>query len=75
MVGSLKTLEGHTGCVNSIAFSPDGATIASGSDDYTIKLWDSKDGKIIKTVEGHTSSVRSVAFSPDVATIASGSFG
>ena len=67
MVRSLRTLEGHTGYVKSIAFSLDGATIASGSNDKTIKLWDSKDGRLIKTLEGHTDCVNSIAFSPDIA--------
>jgi WD40 repeat protein len=38
------TLEGHTGGVFSVAFSLGGMTLASGSDDKTIKLWDSKTG-------------------------------
>ena len=41
--------QGHTGAVFSIAFSPDGATIASGSDDNTIKLWSVTDGTLQST--------------------------
>jgi len=59
--------------VLSVAFSPDGKTLASGSRDDTIKLWDIASGKNIATLEKHTDSVQSVAFSPDGNTLASGS--
>ncbi|MBP5976887.1 ribosome assembly protein 4, partial [Brasilonema sp. CT11] len=67
------TLEGHSSSVNSVAFSPDGKTLASGSSDNSIKLWDVATGKQLKTLEGHSSSVKSVAFSADGKTLASGS--
>ncbi|AUB37023.1 Serine/threonine protein kinase [Nostoc flagelliforme CCNUN1] len=53
--------------------SPDGKTLASGSLDTTIKLWDVSTGKAIKTLTGHSSGVNSVRFSPDGKTLASGS--
>jgi WD40 repeat protein len=55
-----------------VAFSPDGKTLASGSDDNTIKLWDVATGKEQATLKGHTAWVASVAFSPDGKTLASG---
>ena len=67
----ITTLEGHTRGTNSIAFSPDGATLASGS--YReVKLWDIVTRTNIATME-HTNWVNSIAFSPDGTMLASGS--
>ena len=69
--------EGHAG-VRSVAFSPDGTTLATGNLLRTVELWDVATGKLINTLTGHTDYgeitgyVYSVAFSPDGATIASG---
>ena len=65
---------GHTAQVETVAFSPDGLTLASGSLDRTIKLWDVASGQEITTLSGHGHWVWSVAFSPDGATLASASF-
>ncbi|BAY47719.1 hypothetical protein SAMD00079811_53380 [Scytonema sp. HK-05] len=69
----VNTLEGHSSNVSSVAFSSDRKTIASGSSDNTIKLWDVASGKLLNTLKGHSSEVLSVAFSSDGKTIASGS--
>ncbi|RYP12752.1 hypothetical protein DL767_011135 [Monosporascus sp. MG133] len=69
----LQTLEGHSGSVKSVAFSPDGSRIVSGSEDCTIKIWDAKSGKEVHTLKGYRFSVASVAFSPDGSRIVSGS--
>ncbi len=69
----IRTLQGHTDSIRSLAFSPDGRLIASGSNDKTIKLWDVETGREIRTLQGHTDSIRSLAFSPDGRLIASSS--
>src|SRR5712675_120186 len=65
---------GHSRTVNSVAFSPNGSRIVSGSEDNTIRLWDAETGDPIgKPLEGHSRGVYSVAFSPDGSRIVSGS--
>ena len=68
-----RFLWGHTDGVYSVAFSPDGKTLASGSRDNTILLWDVTRGERLREFKGHTSLVYNVAFSPDGKTLASGS--
>jgi WD40 repeat protein len=73
-----QPLTGHSGLVYSVAFSPDGQTLASGSRDTRIILWDVSDPAaprlLGQPLTGHNDRVVSVAFSPDGKTLASGSW-
>lgn len=53
----LKMLTGHTSCIISLKYLNDGATFASGSADYTIKVWDYEKGENVKNFSGHMSDV------------------
>ena len=68
------TLKGHAGWVGAVAFSPDGKTLATGSADKTIRLWDAATGKELKPLKGHEDYVASVAYSPDGKLLASGGY-
>jgi WD40 repeat protein len=69
----VHTLIGHSNAVTSVAFSPDGQTLASGSEDKTIEMWKLDAGKRWYTLTGHSDWVTCVAFSPDGRTLASSS--
>jgi len=71
---SVRTLTAHTSSINSIAFSPDGQTFASGSADKTIKIWKADSQLPLCTFSGHLSLINAVAFSPEGRQLASGSW-
>ena len=66
----LNTLEGHADVVWSVSYSPDGSTLASGSRDRTIRLWDVATGEHLNTLKG-LGNICSVAYSPDGGMLAS----
>jgi len=68
-----QTLLESSGTVWSVAISPDGQTLVSGSGDQTIKIWNLQTGELRQTLSGHTGRVVSVAISPDGSTLVSGS--
>lgn len=69
----IRTLKGHHGWVWAISFSPDGNTLASGSADQSVILWNPITGDRLRTLEGHSDLVLSVAFSTQSPLFASSS--
>jgi WD40 repeat protein len=67
------TLTGHTGRVTAVAWSPNGAFIATGGQDRTVRLWRAETGELLHTLEGHEDQVFSLAFRPDGYLLASAS--
>ena len=69
-----RLLAGHENFVQSVAFSPDGRSVLTGSYDRTARLWDIASGQELQRFAGHTNVIWSVAFSPDGQSILTGSY-
>ena len=65
---------GHSGPVMTLAYSPDGSLLATGSWDTKVKIWDTRSGFLIRTLSGHTGLVQSLAFLPDGQSLVTGSY-
>lgn len=72
-VVQLLELDGHEAAIYTVAWSPDGKTIASGSQDSTVRLWNAETGELIRILEAHGDAVRGIAWSPDGMLLASAS--
>src|SRR6516165_4246679 len=68
----LLTLRGHNDWIGCVAFAPDGKTLATGSADRTVKLWDPAQRLEKATINANSGEVRSVAFAPDGKSLAAG---
>ena len=66
------TLSGHVDSVNTVAITPDGKFVVSGSSDHTVKKWDLNTATEVMTFRGHTSPVNAVAITPDGQKVVSG---
>jgi WD40 repeat protein len=69
----IRTFSGHSYWVESVAFSPDGTRVLTGSDDGTAKLWDAATGSLLRTFSGPIGNPIRVAFSPDGTKVLTGS--
>ena len=61
----LTVLEGEVQNIYSLAVSPDGTRLATGSEDTMARIWDAQSGQLLKRLEGHVGVIESVAYSPD----------
>ncbi len=68
------TLRGHGNVVHRVTVSPDGRTLASGSHDRTIRLWDARTSAPLGVLSGHADQIRALSFSPDGRALASASY-
>ncbi|PSN58928.1 hypothetical protein BS50DRAFT_509500, partial [Corynespora cassiicola Philippines] len=68
-----SVLEGHSGWVKAVVFSPDSQLVASASDDSTVRVWETATGRCRSVLKGHSRGVNAVVFSPNGKLVASAS--
>ncbi|HLO50225.1 MAG TPA: protein kinase [Kamptonema sp.] len=68
----VKNFAEHSNAVGAVAFSPDGLTLASGSKDKTVKIWDLATGNLIRSLDSDSSAIWSVAFNSNGTRLAAG---
>ena len=69
----IRALSRHSGSsVSAVSYSPDGQTLAAGSFDGMVEIWNMPSGRLLHTLSGHTGSVEALGYSPDGRTVASG---
>jgi WD40 repeat protein len=71
---AIRDLQGHASGVLDLSFAPDGRTLASASQDRTVKLWHLATGRELRTLRGYDGVVRGLAFAPDGRALATGGF-
>src|SRR5262249_18529917 len=62
---TVQTLQGHTAWVHTVAFSPGGRRLVSGSHDRSVRVWDLRTGQELRSLLGLNNSVTQIAFTPD----------
>ncbi|QDU96637.1 WD40 repeat domain-containing protein [Lignipirellula cremea] len=72
-VSALGTIAAHEGAVNSLAFTPDGASLVSGGADQMVRLWNTADGVLKRSFQGAEKAITDVAVSADGKSLAAAS--